>query len=172
MNHFERLTAAAAPPRWATVNAPAHHPRPKHEYLRRVGPRTGRLSRGSRLTLPHAASSSLAWAQTFPVCVLTAIPCRRISHAACAPGPTPIACSIYFGEGMYRPGTVGGQRPLSHGLVHVIQQGRASAPRRWISAPEDAGERQAEAAPQSDGMGIPVRGVQNRLLDPTLTGFE
>ena len=34
---------------------------------------------------------------------------------------------IYFGAGMYNPGTLAGKRLLAHELTHVVQQGRAGA---------------------------------------------
>jgi hypothetical protein len=54
---------------------------------------------------------------------------------------------IFFAAGQYRPDTPTGDRLLAHELAHVVQQrGASTSGPLTVSTPQDALERDAEAA--------------------------
>jgi hypothetical protein len=59
---------------------------------------------------------------------------------------------IFFGAGEYRPDSAGGRELLAHELAHVVQQrGAPGSGPLTVSQPDDALEREAEAAARNIG---------------------
>jgi hypothetical protein len=69
---------------------------------------------------------------------------RAVGARAYAAGP-----HLVFGAGRYAPGSADGERLIAHELAHVVQQRGAASiiqSKLEIGAPDDAAERQADAA--------------------------
>ncbi len=75
---------------------------------------------------------------------------------------------IVFGAGQYSPDSGAGRALIAHELAHVVQQGAAeSAGPQRISNPDDASERQADAAAEAVMRSALPPGPSSRL-DPEL----
>ncbi|RIK46864.1 MAG: hypothetical protein DCC58_01695 [Chloroflexi bacterium] len=68
---------------------------------------------------------------------------------------------VFFGEGRYRPGTLGGERLLAHELAHVVQQGSPGAAPQvaGVGPVGDAAEQRAEQAAAHVARGGPAPAV-------------
>jgi peptidoglycan/xylan/chitin deacetylase (PgdA/CDA1 family) len=152
MNLFERHATVSEPPRHAMV-IPRHPTRRPTGDIRGAGLHTVRQSQGQQLDPAARRFFQSGLGADFSGV-------RVHSDSAAAESARRLGARaytyngrIFFGEGMYSPGTIGGQRLLAHELVHVIQQDRAGAPSRLVSGPEDAGERRAETVARAIGWG-------------------
>ncbi|MGZ8470974.1 MAG: eCIS core domain-containing protein [Gemmatirosa sp.] len=57
-----------------------------------------------------------------------------------------VGSDIYFSDGAFAPGTVGGAHLLAHELTHVVQQDRGGTPARELSRASDGAEVEASHA--------------------------
>ena len=86
---------------------------------------------------------------------------------------------IVFGSGQLFPETSPGRRLMAHELTHVVQQssGIGLQPSGSVSEPEDASEREADAAAGNLNDGMAVTGINptklqvSRKFDPTEKGL-
>ncbi len=89
-----------------------------------------------------------------------------------------VGADIYFAAGMYRPGTIEGQRLLAHELTHVVQQRKSPSPSYGlasvsVSDPADASEREAdevagkiEAGERVEVHAAPAQGIARQTPVP------